>query len=299
MSKLGPKVSVAIPVYNGAQWIGPTIESILNQTFENFELVITDNQSTDNTAEICRDFLQQDKRVVLHVNETNIGAALNFNRAFELSDADYFKWASSNDIIAPTFLQRCVDVLDTKSDVVVAAPKTQIIDENDEVVEQCNEDMHLCEDDPFDRFTAFLDRVRLNNLEQALMRSDVLRKTTLQAVYPGSDTILMAEMAARGKVHQVPEFLLSRRIARSSTTNLMTQEEIATFYSPNTTHIPHLHLKKAAALIGIATRLDIPFRIRMKFYRHCVRHIVWSRRGIGQDIAYYFKRLGRDPISTS
>lgn len=299
MSKLGPKVSVAIPVFNGARWIRPTIESILNQTFENFELVITDNQSTDNTVEICRDFLQQDKRIVLHVNESNIGAALNFNRAFELSDAEYFKWASSNDIIAPTFLERCVDVLDTKPDVVVAAPKTQIIDENDEVVALCNEDMHLCEDDPFDRFTAFLDRVRFNNLEQALMRSDVLRKTTLQAVYPGSDTILMAEMAARGKVHQVPEFLLSRRIAGSSTTNLMTEEEIATFYSPNTTHIPYLHLNMTAALIGIANRLDIPFRTRMKFYRYCVRHIVWSRRGIGQDIAYYFKRLGRNPVSAS
>ena len=293
MSKSGPKVSVAIPVYNGARWIRPTIESILNQTFENFELVIADNQSTDNTAKICRDYLRHDKRVVLHVNETNIGAALNFNRAFELSRADYFKWASSNDIVKPTFLERCVDVLDTEPDVVVAAPKTQIINENDEVIEQCNEDMHLCEDDPFDRFTAFLDRVRLNNLEQALMRSDVLRKTTLQAEYWGSDTILMAEMAARGKIYQVPEFLLSRRIARSSTTNLMSQEEIANFYSPNTTHIPHLHLKKAAALISIATRLDIPFRIRMKFYHHCFRYIVWSRGEIGQDIANQLKRLGR------
>lgn len=297
MSKSGPKVSVAIPVYNGAQWIRPTIESILNQTFENFELVITDNQSTDNTVEICRDFLQQDKRIVLHVNETNIGAALNFNRAFELSGADYFKWASSNDIIAPTFLERCVDVLDTESDIVVAAPKTQIINENDEVVKRCNEDMHLCEDDPFDRFTSFFNRVRLNDLVQALMRSDVLRKTTLHAVYPGSDTILMAEMAARGKVHQVQEFLLSRRIARSSTTNLMTQEEIATFYSPDKTHIPYLHLNKVAALFGIATRLDIPFRIRTKFYRHCMRHLVLQRREIGQDIAYFFKQLRRKPIA--
>ncbi len=261
-------------------------------------MVIVDNQSTDNTTQICRDLAKQDKRIALHVNETNIGAAMNFNRAFELSGADYFKWSSSNDIIAPTFLERCVDVLDKEPDVVVAAPKTQIINDNDEVVEYCNEDMHLCEDDPFDRFTAFLDRVRLNNLEQALMRSNVLRKTTLQAAYPASDTILVAEIVARGKVHQIPEFLLSRRVARSSTTNLMTQEEIATFYSPNKKYTPHQHLNTAAALIGIATRLDIPFRTRMKFYRYCVRHIVWSRRGIGQDIAYYFKQLGRNPVST-
>lgn len=291
MSKSKPKVSVAIPVYNGGRWIRPTIESILNQTFEDFELVIVDNQSTDDTAQICRDFVKLDKRVVVHVNETNIGAALNFNRAFELSVADYFKWASSNDIIAPTFLERCIEVLDEESDVVVAAPKTQIIDGNDEVVEHCSEDMHLCEDDPFDRFTAFLDRVRLNNLEQALMRSDVVRKTSLQAVYPGSDTIMMAEMAARGKVHQIPEFLLSRRIVRSSTTNLMTQKEVATFYSPDKTHIPYQRLNKVAALFSIATRLDVPFRIRMKFYRFCIRNIVLSRREIGQDIAYFFKQI--------
>ncbi len=281
---------MAIPVFNGDRWIRPTIESILSQTFENFELVIVDNSSTDDTVQICREFAQQDKRVVLHVNETNIGAALNFNKAFEVSDAEYFKWASSNDIIAPTFLERCVEVLDTEPDVVIAAPKTQIIDENDEVVEQCNEDMHLCQDDPFERFTAFLDRVRLNNLEQALMRSDVLRETTLQAVYPGSDTVLVAEMAARGKVHQIPEFLLSRRVAHSSATKLMSDEEIAVFYSPDKTLPPKTHLSMAAAFIGIANRLDIPFGTRMKFYRYCVRHIVWSRRGIGRDIANYFRR---------
>lgn len=293
-----PQVSVAIPVYNGSQWIRPTIESILNQTFEDFELVVVDNQSTDETAQICRDFADQDQRVVVHVNEKNIGAALNFNRAFELSGARYFKWASSNDIIEPTFLERCVEVLDTQPDVVVAAPKTQIINDKDEVVEHCNENMHLCEDDPFDRFAAFLDRVRLNNLEQALIRADVLRKTPLQAVYPDSDTILMAEMAARGKVYQIPEFLLSRRVSRSSTTNLMTQEEIATFYSPDKTHIPNQHVKKAAALFSISSRLDIPFRTRLKFYRYCLRYVVWSRSEIGQDIAYFFRQFGRQPVST-
>jgi glycosyltransferase involved in cell wall biosynthesis len=273
------------------------LDAILNQTFENFELVIADNQSTDDTAEICREYARRDKRIALHVNDANIGAALNFNKAFELSSAAYFKWASSNDIIAPDYLARCVEILDSKADVVIAASKTQIINENDEVIEQCHEDMHLYDDDPFVRFTTFLDRVRLNNLEQALMRSDVLRKTTLQAVYPSSDTLLVAEMVARGKVHQLPDFLLSRRIARSSTTNLMTEEEIANFYLPNATHIPYLRLRITAALFGIATRLDVPFSTRMRFYRHWARSVVMSRDEIGQDLATYIRRLGRSASS--
>ncbi len=292
-----PRVTVAIPVYNGARWIRQTIESILNQTFSDFELVISDNCSTDDTVDICQTFSKLDDRVRIHQNESNVGAALNFNIVYRLARAEYFKWASSNDLLAPTMLERCVEALDANPDAVIAAPMTQIIDEHNETVELCRENMHLYEDDPYERFTAFLDRVRMNNLEQAIIRSSVLSKTKLQAVYPGSDVILVAELVARGKVFQVPEYLLSRRIAQSSTTKLMNQDEVATFYSPTKTHIPHVALRTFGAFVSIASRLDEPIRVRAKFYRYAIRYLRWSRAQIARDFADHFRKLTSDSAS--
>ena len=285
-----PRVTVAIPVYNGGRWIQQTIESVLNQTYDDFELVISDNRSTDNTVEICESFAKQDARVRIHQNESNIGAALNFNKAYDLSRAAYFKWASSNDLLAPTMLEKCVDILDSHPDAAIAAPKTQIIDENNEITSLCQEEMHLISEDPFERFVTFLERVQLNNLEQALIRSSVLEKTKLQAVYPGSDMILVAELVARGKVFEIPEYLLSRRLAKSSTTNLMEEHEIATFYSPTHTRIPHVALRMFFALVSAASRLEVPFRVRAKFYRYAIRHLRWARGQIARDLIDQFKR---------
>jgi len=287
MSRETSKVSVGLPVFNGEQWVRATIESILSQTFTDFELVISDNCSNDGTADICHDYAKLDDRITFHSNETNIGAALNFQRVFDLSKAGYFKWASANDLIAPDYLSRCVDILDSHPDVAIAASRTQIINANAEVVERCEEDMHLVDDDPFVRFTTFLERVHLNNLEQALMRADLLRCTGGHAVWPGSDTFLVAEMIARGKVYQLPDYLLSRRIAPSATTNLMSDEEIAEFYLPSTTGFPHLQLRKIGALFGIASRLDVPIATRLRFIRYCFRFIYWTRRTLFQEAADY------------
>lgn len=286
-----PKVSIGIPVYNGDRWIRKTIESILSQTFDNFELVISDNASTDGTVEICREFSALDCRVRLHQNETNVGAAINFNTAFHLARAEYFKWASSNDLLAPTMLERCVEVLDSHPEAVIAAPKTQIIDENDRVTERCREDMHLYQDDPYERFTAFLNRVQLNNLEQALVRSSVLAKTSLQVPYPGNDTILVAELVARGKVFEISEYLLSKRLAKTSSTKGMAQDKKAAFYLPRKTHIPHIALKRFVSFLSIAKRLEEPLSVRYKFYVYAVRYLGWSRQQIGQDFAEQFRRL--------
>ena len=114
-----PAVSVGLPVYNGERYLAEAIESVLRQTFADFELVISDNASTDRTAEICRSFARADGRVRYHRNEANLGALPNFNRVFDLGRGRYFKWAAHDDVLRPELLRRCVDVLEDNRDAVV------------------------------------------------------------------------------------------------------------------------------------------------------------------------------------
>jgi glycosyltransferase involved in cell wall biosynthesis len=121
-------VSIGLPVYNGARYLREALDSLLSQTFDDFELIICDNASTDDTGTIARDYAARDSRIRYYRNETNIGAPRNFNRAFALSERRYFKWASYDDALTPTFIQACVDVLDRDPGVVLVFTRGQIID---------------------------------------------------------------------------------------------------------------------------------------------------------------------------
>ena len=107
-----PRVTVGLPVYNGQDHVGRAIESILAQTLEDFELLVSDNRSEDDTWRICLEYANRDSRVRCVRQETNIGANSNFNALFQLSRSEYFKWAGSDDQWHPTFLDRCADALD-------------------------------------------------------------------------------------------------------------------------------------------------------------------------------------------
>src|SRR3989304_6465989 len=118
-----PLVSVGLPVFNGNKYIEQAIDSILAQTYQNFELIISDNASNDRTQEICQAFVARDKRIKYFRNDKNLGAAPNFNNVFNLSSGKYFKWAAYDDLLAPDFLSRCIDVLESMPDVVLCFPK--------------------------------------------------------------------------------------------------------------------------------------------------------------------------------
>ncbi len=93
MTEKAPKVSIGLAVYNGEKYLGQAIDSILAQTFTDFELIISDNASTDRTPEICKKYAAQDARIRYHRNPTNIGGANNENQTFRMSRGEYFRWA--------------------------------------------------------------------------------------------------------------------------------------------------------------------------------------------------------------
>ena len=129
-----PRVSIGMPVYNGEKYIEAAIKSILAQTYSEFELIISDNASTDRTMTICQAYVAEDRRIHYYRNDHNLGAAPNFNRVFELSSGEYFKWASSDDVIAPDYLEKCVNVLELNPEVILSYPRTRIINERGEFI---------------------------------------------------------------------------------------------------------------------------------------------------------------------
>jgi glycosyltransferase involved in cell wall biosynthesis len=207
-----PRVSIGLPVYNGERYIVEALDSIVSQTFTDFELVISDNASTDATVEICEEYSSRDDRIVLHRNETNRGAAWNYNRVFALSRSEYFKWASHDDRCVPTFIERCVAALDANPDVVVSYPRTTVIDAAGEVIEMDEDDLPLDSPDVVRRFAGCLNPMKLcHNVIFGLMRRSVLLKTNLIGTYLASDRRLVAELSLHGPFEEIPDRLFFRR----------------------------------------------------------------------------------------
>lgn len=206
-----PRVSIGLPVFNGENYLEEALDSILAQSFEDFELIISDNASADGTEQICREYAAKDRRIRYYRNSTNVGAARNFNRVFELSSGRYFKWAAHDDIIAPTFIEKCVAVLDQNPTVVLCHAKTQFIDEQSQFISNSHEKLHVEASEPYQRFHDLVLHEHSCFWIFGLLRSKVLRRTPLIGRFTASDRVLLAELALSGRFFEIPEYLFSRR----------------------------------------------------------------------------------------
>jgi glycosyltransferase involved in cell wall biosynthesis len=227
------RVSIGLPVFNGDNYLAGALDSILQQTYSDVELIISDNASTDRTEEICREYASSDARIRYFRNGTNLGAALNYNRVFALSSGKYFKWASHDDLCAPEFLERCVEVLDREAAVVLCYSRTSIIDEHGKSIRTYCDDFNLKSPLPHERFHRVFAANRMLNPIGGVIRAEALKRTRLIANYAGSDAVLLAELALLGEFHEVPDCLFYRRVhPRKSTLANHSDEELAAWYDP-------------------------------------------------------------------
>ncbi len=204
-----PKVTIGMPVYNGVDFMAEALDSIRAQTYTDFEIVISDNGSTDETVSLCQEYAARDARIRVYTSETNRGATWNYNRVFELARGEYFRWHGHDDLIGPTYLEECVAVLDREPDVTIAYPKSVIIDEEGEIIRAHDDQMDLRQDDAAERIQGFLPG--LCHPIFGLMRTDVLRQTDLIGNFVGSDEVLLWQLLLAGKFFEVPETLFYRR----------------------------------------------------------------------------------------
>lgn len=231
---MSPRVSIGVPVFNGASYLRVALDSILAQDFRDYELILSDNCSTDATEAICREVAARDARVRYVRNAENLGAAGNYNQLVALARAPYFKWAAYDDLLAPSHLRRCVETLDAAPpDVVLCYPRTLIIDGEGQLVGPYEDALDLREAEPHRRLRHFIWQWSLCNAPFGLMRTEALRKTRLIQRYIGSDITLLGELALLGRFYEVPEALFYRRIhTRSSRQNQDDMREVAQWFDP-------------------------------------------------------------------
>jgi glycosyltransferase involved in cell wall biosynthesis len=221
-----------MPAYNAERTIASSIDSLLAQTFSDFELIISDNASTDGTWAMVEDYMRRDARVRGIRQSENIGANGNYSAVFKPSRGRYFKWASSNDWCAPEFLARCVSRLDADSGIVLVAPRTRLFESSIAEYTDYEGDIACTQPNPVDRFIHVDTQLALNNVLNGLIRTDGLRRTRLIEHYRNADVVLVGHLALLGRIELLDEPMFYRRMDRATATRLMSADAVHRHHYP-------------------------------------------------------------------
>ncbi len=236
-----PQVSLGLPVYNGERYLAETLDSLLAQTYRDFEIIVSDNCSTDTTAAIVKRYAERDPRIRYVRREKNTGAVENFNSIVALANGRYFKWVAHDDLLEPTYLERCVAVLDADESVVLCHADTQLIsadgarlealpgsdhffDEQGRIIYLGKDSASRKLDDPraSERYKAVVRQTNWVFEIFGVFRREVLLRTGLLDAFYGSDKLLLAKVSVMGRIVLVQEPLFLNRRHAEQSMSLMT-----------------------------------------------------------------------------
>jgi glycosyltransferase involved in cell wall biosynthesis len=282
-------VSVGLPVFNGQRFLRACLDSLLAQSFPDFELIVSDNASTDGTPDIVAEYAQRDPRVRFECSLKNQGAAWNHARVLRLARGRYFKWCGADDICHPDFLRLCVEALDRSPDAVLAYPKAVVIDDNDEPVMRTSAHLPLESPDVVQRFTALMSAVSITqNPFYGLMRRHVLGRARPMGAYLASDRCLMAELSLLGPFVLVPEFLMYRRTHAGNKRN---HRELHRFFhpaTPDTFRTREWHV--LGEHIGAITRAPVSLPTKLRLFSRLLSWMVQQRVDLASEARALLRR---------
>jgi glycosyltransferase involved in cell wall biosynthesis len=280
-----PRVSIGLAVYNGERYLEEALNAFLAQTYPDYELIISDNGSSDRTEEICRAYAARDPRIRYYRSPRNMGVAYNYNRTVELARGEYFRWATYDDLVAPELLERCVAVLDQNPDVVLAYPKTYNIDENGNISGIYEDNFAFLDAKPHHRYRDLMIAVRnyLCNAEYGLIRTDALRKTAMEADYHSADRVLLSELVLHGKFYEIPErFYYHRLHPNMSLQEGMSLAQLAAWFNPSLAgKRTYPRMRRLVEFFKSVNRAPLTFSQRLYCYTQIVRFYLsldkWQR----------------------
>ncbi|MGI8822535.1 MAG: glycosyltransferase family 2 protein [Acidimicrobiia bacterium] len=206
-----PRLTIGMPVRNGANFIRPALDSLLAQTYRDFVILVSDNASTDDTVAIVEEYMARHPMIGLQWHPTNLGAHRNYNSVVTNSTGELFKWMAHDDMIAPTFLAECIARLDADPGASLAFANSAQVDENGGIIADLSTNQTYEDRSPYRRLRTYVSDRTKNPQVFGVMRRTVLEATPLLGNYPKSDTVLMYEMAMRGRFALVEEPLLLNR----------------------------------------------------------------------------------------
>ena len=201
-----PLVSIGLPVRNGERYLGEAVRSVLDQEYGRLELVISDNASDDGTEEICRQFARSDARVRYHRQPQNIGLVANFNAVLHLAKGTYFKWMGDDDWLTPTYVTRCVEVLDDDPALILVTTQQAHVDPDGAVESASYDGTRMRSARPVERFTEMLrllneSRLLLDPLYGMMRRAPVARSAQTHHGVRGPD---LRRQAGAGRPVRAP-----------------------------------------------------------------------------------------------
>lgn len=295
-----PRVTIGLPVYNGENYLRAAIESLQAQTYPDFELLISDNASTDATPDICAEVARADDRIRILRQPENIGAAPNFNAIVPLARGELFRWHAHDDLCMPEHLECCVRTLDQERDVVLAYPQTLIISATGE--RQKLDPFILLADDPrpAERFREIL---RGHGCYEVfgLMRTATLRQTRLIGNFAHGDGVLLAELALRGRFCEIQAPLfLSRNHAEHSMSMVLNYHAYAAWFDPkNAGKLVFPCWRILREYLRAVNNAPISASQRMRCYRVLASWCVEWRRRLRGDLSFAVRRLAgiRQPVA--
>jgi len=225
MANSKPLVSIGMPVYNGEPHIRQALDSLLAQDYENFELIISDNASTDRTQEICLSYAARDKRIQYYRNQTNMGIAWNFIRVLELSSGEYFMWAAHDDYWDPLYLHSCIRAFDASEAIVLAGALCEGVDYETGESIRTFPGLSTAGLSPYARFmrvgSAYSRMIGPYTLFHGVYKRSALHEVLQFRKALIADYFLLAELSLKGEFVTVPEKLMVKRVrevSRSSQT---------------------------------------------------------------------------------
>ena len=275
-----------------------TLDSILRQTFGDFEFIICDNASTDSTESICREYAAKDPRIKYHRNSKNLGAAPNYRKTFELSRGTYFKWAAYDDLVAPQFLEKAVAMLDQDTSVILVWSKTSLIDKKGaetrkDIPTDSMEKLRTYADSPHVRFR-YITCIRHWSFQIfGLMRREVLARTPLLLDVDAHDRVLLAELSLMGKFYQLPEYLFYyRRDGQTSCEVYSSAYSRGVWFNPahkGKVSFPQWRIVKEY-LLSIR-RVHLPLAEKVLCLFQILRYMRWNMKVLREDINVFFQYL--------
>lgn len=234
-----PKISIGIPVYNGEKLIEKTLNSILKQTYQDFEIVISDNASTDSTQDICKNYVKIDNRIKYHRQSENMGPYWNFNYVLEQALGEYFTWFAIDDIHAESFLEKNLRVLEENSNVVASISNVKYFGPNLENIEKDNlfqkfKNIFKYRFDKPTKFkqvfpaygtyekkaTLYLRMDRSTGL-YAVFRKSIIKKSMIVKPFASSDLAIILNVLKHGDFHVIDEILMEKYLGGYSSKGII------------------------------------------------------------------------------
>jgi glycosyltransferase involved in cell wall biosynthesis len=197
-----PTVSIGVPIFNGDESLCAALDSLLSQTFNDFEIIISDNASFDQTEKICRAYLEKDSRIKYYRQNKNLGAEANFLFVLEKSIGKYFMWAAADDVRSNNFIELNLEFLEKNSNYVSSISPVKFYG-ND--FDQKKMGDRSLDDSRFDmRFRRFFGPWHANGAFYSLMRTEIVKNCEwVGKKFLGADWIIVLYLAKHGKLNRL------------------------------------------------------------------------------------------------